>query len=105
MASLSVFLASKETKQICNVKVFGFIVEKVARVAETPEWGGGCLEYMAIYANTRGQFWNSDPGSSKYGDSAYGKQFIASDISDEAKDDAKAKKLWGLSENLVGISA
>lgn len=85
-------------------KAFGFIVEKVARVAETPEWGGGCLEYLVTNVDTRAAFWNSDPGSSKYGDAAYGKQFTVSDISKEAKDDAKAKKLWELSEILVGIS-
>jgi protochlorophyllide reductase len=85
-------------------KAFGFIAEKVARVAETPEWGGGCLDYMVTNVDTRAEFWNSEPGSSKYGDAAYGKQFTVSNISNEAKDDAKAKKLWELSEVLVGIA-
>mmetsp|Transcript_133697 Transcript_133697/g.387068 ORF Transcript_133697/g.387068 Transcript_133697/m.387068 type:complete len:388 (-) Transcript_133697:24-1187(-) len=85
-------------------KAFGFVAEKVARVAETPEWGGGCLAYMTT-VDSRAQFWDSPPGSSKYGDAAYGKQFTTSEISKEAKDDAKAKRLWELSEKLVGISA
>jgi hypothetical protein len=55
--------------------------EKVARVAETPEWGGGCLAYMTT-VQARGEFRNSDPGSSKYGDAAYGKQFTIDDIYD-----------------------
>jgi len=59
---------------------------------------------MVTTVDTRAKFWNSDPGSSKYGDAAYGNQFSASYISTEAKDDAKAKKLWELSEILVGIS-
>ncbi len=79
-------------------------MEKIARVAETPEWGGGCLAYMTN-VESRGEFWNSDAGSSKYGDSAYGQQFKISEISEEAKDDFKAKELWKLSEKLVGISA
>ena len=73
-------------------------------MAETPEWGGGCLDYMVTNVDTRAEFWNSEPGSSKYGDAAYGKQFTVSNVSNEAKDDAKAKKLWELSEVLVGIA-
>lgn len=84
-------------------KAFGFIAETVARVAETPKWGGGCLVYMTTI-DSRGEFWTSDPGSSKYGDAAYGREFTISPISKEATDDAKAKKLWELSERLVGIS-
>lgn len=76
----------------------------MARVAETPQWGGGALVYMTS-VDSRGEFWNSDPGSSKYGDAAYGREFTISAISQEAKDDAKAKKLWELSEKLVGSSA
>jgi hypothetical protein len=55
--------------------------------------------------DARGEFWTSDPGSSKYGDAAYGREFTTTEVSKEAKDDAKAKKLWELSEKLVGISA
>lgn len=73
-------------------------------MAETPEWGGGCLAYM-VNVDTRGQFWNSSPGSSKFGDAAYGREFSPKEISKEAKDDAKARKLWKLSEELVGIKA
>ena len=62
------------------------------------------MAYMTT-VQSRGEFWNSDPGSSKYGDAAYGKQFTISEISKEAKDDNKGRKLWTLSEKLVGISA
>lgn len=86
------------------IQAFGFIVENIAKVAETPEWGGGCLAYMTS-VDARGEFWTSDPGSSKYGDAAYGREFTSAEVSKEAKDDAKAKKLWELSEKLVGISA
>ena len=76
----------------------------VAGVAETPEWGGGALAYMTS-VNTRGEYYNSPPGSSKYGDAAYGNQFTIFPVSKEARDDVKAKRLWELSEKLVGISA
>lgn len=89
---------------VTSTQAFGFVAEKVARVAESPEWGGGCLAYMTT-VESRGEFWNSDPGSSKYGEAAYGDQFTISETSKEAKDDNKAKMLWELSEKLVGISA
>ena len=50
-----------------------------------------------------GLYYTSPPGSSKYGDSAFGNQFTLSDVSTEAKDSIKAKRLWELSEKLVGI--
>jgi hypothetical protein len=55
--------------------------------------------------DTKGEYYNSPPGSSKYGDAAFGNQFTVSAVSKEAQDDAKAKKLWELSEKLVGVSA
>lgn len=73
-------------------------------MAETNEWGGGTLAYMVDSVDTRGKFWSADPGSSKFGDAAYGSQFNISPISKEAQDDAKAKRLWELSEKLVGIA-
>ena len=50
-----------------------------------------------------GLYYTSPPGSSKYGDDAFGNQFDQSDVSKEAKDDDKAKRLWQLSEQLVGV--
>ena len=50
-----------------------------------------------------GLYYTSPPGSSKYGDTAFGNQFTLSDVSKEAKDSEKAKHLWELSEKLVGI--
>ena len=54
---------------------------------------------------TRGQYYNSPPGSSKYGDAAFGVQFTVTPVSKESRDDAKAKRLWELSEELLGISS
>lgn len=53
---------------------------------------------------TRGEFYTSPPGSSKYGEEAYGREFAVSNVSKEAEDDAKAKKLWDITEKLLGIS-
>lgn len=91
-------------KLINSFQAFGFIAEKVAGVAETPEWGGGCLAYM-VTVDSRGEFWDTEPGATKYGNAGYGKQFRITSVSKEAMDDAKAKKLWELSEKLVGITA
>jgi hypothetical protein len=55
--------------------------------------------------DTKGAYYNSPPGSSQYGDAAFGNQFTVTPVSTEAQDDAEAKKLWKLSEKLVGISA
>jgi hypothetical protein len=54
---------------------------------------------------TQGQYYISPPGSSKFGESAFGNQFNIGKTSTESLDDAKAKKLWELSEKLVGIKA
>ena len=81
-------------------KVFDFVATKVAKVAETNEWGGASLEYMTT-VDTKGQFYTSPPGSSKYGNDAFGREFKVYQVSKEAQDDAKAKKLWDLSEKLV----
>lgn len=72
-------------------------------MGETPEWGGGALVYTTS-VNTKGLYYSSPPGSSKYGEVAYGNQFGPEAVSKEAQDDEKAKRLWALSETLVGIS-
>jgi protochlorophyllide reductase len=82
--------------------VFGFLATNVLKVAESPQWGGAALAYMTT-VNTNGEYYNSLPGSSKYGDAAFGKEFTVCSVSKEAQDDAKGKKLWELSEKLVGI--
>jgi len=83
-------------------KVFDFVATDLVKVGETPAWGGGALAYMTT-VNTAGKYYTSDPGSSKYGDSAYGKQFVTSAVSKEASDDAKATRLWELTDKLIGI--
>lgn len=73
------------------------------KVGESPSWGGGCLDYMTT-VSTRGQYYNSDPGSSKYGEAAYGNQFTVFPVSKEARDDSKAQRLWKLTENALGVA-
>jgi len=88
-------------------KVFDFAVSNIFKVGETPHWGGGALEYMtlsSVVGSKSGLYYNSPPGSVKYGDDAYGNQFAVNEVSKEARDDAKAQKLWDLSEKLVGIA-
>lgn len=70
-------------------------------MGETPEWGGGCLEYMVNTAQGRGTYYSSPPGSSKYGDAAYGSQFTVTTVSKEAQDNAKATRLWELTEKAL----
>jgi len=87
-------------------RVFDFAATDLLKVGESPEWGGGCLEYMTNSVTTRGMYYSSDPGTSaKYGEAAYGKQFSVATPSEEARDDAKAQRLWELSEKLLGITA
>jgi hypothetical protein len=42
-------------------------------------------------------------GIPRFGDGAFGKQFTLSQVSKEAQEDTKGKKLWELSEKLVGV--
>lgn len=74
----------------------------VLKVGETPSFGGGCLTYVTTLG-TRGQYYSSPPGSARYGDSAYGNQFTVYTVSKEASDDAKAKRLWELTDKLIGL--
>ena len=83
-------------------KVFDFIATDLAKVGETPPFGGGCLAYMTTL-DTRGQYYTSPPGSGRLGDSAYGNAFTVSNVSKEASDDTKAKRLWELTEKLIDI--
>lgn len=87
-------------------KVFDVAATNILKVGENTHWGGGALEYITLDKSVgleSGKYFSSPPGSSKYGDEAYGNQFIPSIVSREAMDDAKAKRLWELSESLVGI--
>lgn len=87
-------------------KVFDFAATDLLKVGETVHWGGGALEYMTLdktVGTKGGLFYSSDPGSSKFLDDAFGNQFKESKISSEASDDAKARRLWELSEKLVGL--
>ena len=48
-----------------------------------------------------GLYYSAAPGSSKYGDEAFGKEFARAEVSVEARDDTKARKLWDLSTHLI----
>jgi len=92
-------------------KVFDIAATNLLKVGETTHYGGGALEYMTLSTKVGtkngGLYYFSPPGSSKYGDDAYGKQFDESNVSKEAQEsdnNGKAKRLWELSEKLVGIS-
>lgn len=84
--------------------MFDFAATDLLKVGEVPSWGGGCLVYTSS-VNTKGLFYSSAPGSSKYGDAAFGKEFTPSQVSKEAQNDAKAKLLWELSAKELGIPA
>ena len=89
-------------------KLFDIAATKLLKVGESTHWGGGAIEWMALgekMGEKGGLYCSSAPGSSKYGDDAYGKQFGVSEVSKEAlaSDEGKAKRFWELSEKLVGI--
>jgi hypothetical protein len=50
-------------------------------------------------------YYTSPPGSSKFGEAAFGREFKVSEVSKEARlsDAGKAKQFWELSEKLVGV--
>lgn len=81
-------------------KLFDFAATDLLKVGETPEYGGGCLAYVAN-VDTKGEYYCSPPGSSKYGEDAFGNQFKTKQVSEEGRDDEKAKRLWDLSEKLI----
>jgi protochlorophyllide reductase len=89
-------------------KVFDVAATNLLKVGETTHWGGGALEYMTLSSKVGeqgGAYYTSPPGSSKYGDDAFGREFKVSEVSKEARssDDGKAKRFWELSEKLVGV--
>jgi protochlorophyllide reductase len=90
-------------------KVFDIAATNLLKVGETTHFGGGALEYMTLskhVGESGGKYYYSEPGSGKYGDDAYGKQFDVSTVSKEAlaSDGEKGKRFWELSEKLVGIA-
>ena len=94
-------------------KVFDIAATKLLKVGESTHFGGGALEYVTLSTKVGetkgGLYYSSPPGSSKYGDGAFGKQFDVGEVSGEAQrasnndDGGKAKRFWELSEKLVGI--
>jgi len=89
-------------------KLFDVAATNLLKVGETTHYGGGALEYMTLsnkVGEKGGEYYFSAPGSSKYGDAAFGKQFDVSEVSKEAlaADSGKGKRFWELSEKLVGL--
>ena len=91
-------------------KVFDIAATNLLKVGEKVSYGGGALEYMTLSSTVGerkgGQYYFSEPGSGKYGDEAYGKQFDVSTVSKEAVEsdtNGKANRFWELSEKLVGV--
>ena len=85
------------------MQIFDVVATDLFKVGETPEWGGEALAYMTGVA-TKGKYYSSPPGSSRYGEAAFGNQFGLTTPSVESQDDAKAKRLWELSAKLVGLN-
>ncbi|KAG5176667.1 hypothetical protein JKP88DRAFT_334930 [Tribonema minus] len=82
------------------VKVFGFAAGSVLGIAATIGEGGDALSYMATsdeLVGKGGLFLATDPGKPK-------SAFKARTPSQEALDDAKAQRLWELSEKCVGLA-
>jgi protochlorophyllide reductase len=86
------------------IKLFDIAATNLLKVGETPEWGGASLEYMTTMSS-KGLFYNSNPGSSKYGDDAFGTAFVPMAVSKEGQDNVKAKQLWDLTAKALGIAA
>lgn len=93
-------------------KLFDVAATNILKVGETIEWGGAALTYMITNVTgptVRGQYYYSKPGSS----STYGEErafqkgdlnvFGPTQVSIEAQDNNKAKRLWELSEQLLEI--
>lgn len=67
------------------------------------------MEYVTLsekVGEKGGSYYYSAPGSSKYGEEVYGKQFTLGEVSKEARasDAGLAKRFWELSEKLVGAA-
>lgn len=89
---------------LLSLQVFDFAATDLLKVGETPEWGGEALAYMTtVYS--KGLYYTSPPGSSKYGQAAFGNQFVPSPVSKEAQDESKGKRLWELTEKILGVSS
>jgi protochlorophyllide reductase len=90
--------------------IFNVISTNILKFAESPEYGGAALAYMTTVDGTKGEFYDSPPGTSyKYvADKndfagAFGKEFTVAQVSKEARDEKKGREFWKLSEKLVGI--
>lgn len=90
-------------------KVFNVVATNVFKVAESPQYGGAALAFMTTVDGTKGDFYDSPPGTSyKYDPEndfkgAFGKEFDVVTVSKEGQDGQKGRELWRLSEKLVGI--
>jgi protochlorophyllide reductase len=86
------------------VKVFDFAVNNVFHVAETVSGGGDCLVFMltdpSLGGDRGGLYYNNtlSPGTPPTGHA-----FVPTESSKESNDVDEARRLWALSESLVGL--
>lgn len=79
------------------VAIFTFLTTKIFKVAATETEGGRRLAYLVESEEVNGingKYFSGRPGSTS---------FSPIDVSVEANDQEKRKKLWNLSKTLVGI--
>eukprot|EP00929_Paragymnodinium_shiwhaense_P084334 TRINITY_DN4507_c0_g4_i1.p1 TRINITY_DN4507_c0_g4~~TRINITY_DN4507_c0_g4_i1.p1 ORF type:complete len:167 (-),score=34.18 TRINITY_DN4507_c0_g4_i1:312-812(-) len=80
--------------------VFAFAAMNVLKIGETTEFGGDCLNFMALDPSLDGKsglFYSAQPPGKHV--------FQEKEVSDEALDDAKAKQLWAKTAAIVGVEA
>jgi len=86
------------------VKVFDFATNDVFHVAETVSGGGDCLVFMltdpSLGGDRGGLYYNNtlSPGTPPTGHA-----FVPTESSKESTDVDEARRLWSLSESLVGL--
>ena len=88
------------------MKAFDFITNDLLGVAETLQGAGDCLAYMACEPSLdsrSGLYFNNELSGVPL--VSPGHKFTEKLPSPEAQDSAKAKRLWELSAELVGIPA
>jgi len=87
------------------VKALSFYATRVAKFAETEEWGSGALVYMALEDETGlkgGQYWKGPRGVSLQG-GTHSKDFKPIDMNPEALKEDNMTQLWELSLKLCNL--
>mmetsp|Transcript_39529 Transcript_39529/g.77217 ORF Transcript_39529/g.77217 Transcript_39529/m.77217 type:complete len:353 (-) Transcript_39529:46-1104(-) len=95
------------------VGLFGFAMNSAFKIADTEEWGGGALAWLASDDGVDATA-TKDPSIAPYFKApngisrrpeggTYEENFVPSEISAEAADEEKARELWKLSADLMGL--